>query len=247
MRYIQYFIILIITAVILSLNITPVFANSNYATYPNGSNQYSAPYPELLAKWWVWWNAIPNDEHPGMDESTKYYVDAVKCSKLQNGSVWFLPDILPGLSKSITVKCEIPKNVDIMIPISMTECNNGREGRIEGRDLSDQELKDCAFNIETKLTDIKLSVNETTLDVSMLGNPIKTDFFNVTYPQNPLEIWGAGYIKPGVYKAIAEGYFIILHGLSPGNYKIGFQVTDKLTLQVNPDPPREAIYEISIR
>ncbi|GEM_PF-2999411 len=83
-----------------------------------------------------------------------------------------------------------------------------------------------------------------------MGAPIDTDFFNVTYPSNPVDVFGPG-LKPGTYRAIAEGYVLFLHDLPMGKHIIHTKVVDVLKgkefeKQVG-EPPVEADYEISVQ
>jgi hypothetical protein len=77
----------------------------------------------------------------------------------------------------------------------------------------------------------------------------RTGFYNVTYPANPIDIWGP--IKPGTYRAIATGYFLFLHDLSPGKHNITLHVVDLLKGNEGPpprfDPPRDFSFDIFIK
>ena len=81
------------------------------------------------------------------------------------------------------------------------------------------------------------------------GSLVKTDFFNITIPENPIDIWGK--INPGIYKALATGYFVFLHKLSAGEHNIEMRVVDLLKGNEGPlpkfDPMREATFKILIQ
>ena len=173
----------------------------------------------------------------------KKYPDAERCSAMQEGDVWFLPNVIPGTGK-VNYQCNVPFGKIIMLPVSMTECDWGTEGV-----MKDQELKDCAFNINTPLNQIEVSIDGVKIDTSKLGAPIKSDFFNVTYPLNPLDVFGP--VKPASYKAIAEGYVLFLHDLPLGKHSINTKVVDVLKGKEfegqTGEPPIEANYEISVQ
>ena len=165
---------------------------------------------------------------------------------MQNGPVWFLPNIPPGAGK-VVYTCTIPHDKDIMLHLTSTECESGG---VEGI-MSDDELKQCAFNILTPIDNIEVILDGTKIDLKNLGQPIQTNFFNVTYPQNPTDMWGE--VKPGTYRAIAEGYFLFLHNLSLGKHNIETKVVDILTYKVDkltgkmiPEQPAEGLFEINI-
>jgi hypothetical protein len=77
---------------------------------------------ELVGKWWTWDMGIPNDVHP-----EKKYPDAQRCSEMQNGSVWFMPDISPGVG-TVNYSCNVPLGKDIILPLTTSECDRGTEG-----------------------------------------------------------------------------------------------------------------------
>ncbi|HXV87897.1 MAG TPA: hypothetical protein VD710_02265 [Nitrososphaeraceae archaeon] len=93
---------------------------------------------------------------------------------MQNDPVWFLPDILPGKGK-ISVTCDVPSGNAILLPLTTTMCDRGTEGPV-----SDTELTQCADNILTPTSNIQVTVDGKKVDIN--GSPVKTDFFNVTYP-----------------------------------------------------------------
>ena len=200
------------------------------------SSPYGTPYSEWVAKWWKWWVDIPIDKHPVKD-----YSDSKRCSVMQNGPVWFLPDIIPGEGK-INYNCNVPLGKAVMLPITTTFCDSGTSGP-----MTDTEIVECADNILTPLNNMKVTVDGK--NVNLDGSLIKTDFFNITIPEHPIDIWGA--INPGTYKALATGYFLFLHDLSPGQHNIELRVVDLLKGNEGPpprfDPLREASFKILVQ
>lgn len=210
-------------------------ASPNYFTLPNDSTPAGVTGKELVGKWWTWWMGIPNDTHP-----LKKYADAQRCSVMQNGPVWFLPDVLPGVG-TVNYICNVPLGKDIMLPLTTTICQTGVEGN-----LTDKELADCADNILTPVSNIEATVDGKKVEIN--GSLVKTDFFNVTFPENPIDIFGP--IKPGTSKAIATGYFLFLNDMTPGKHKIDLKVVDLLKGNEGPppryDPPREGLFDIFV-
>ena len=113
--------------------------------------------------------------------------------------------------------------------------------------MTDTEIVECADNILTPLTNMKVVVDGKNMDLE--GSLVKTDFFNFTIPENPIDIWGK--INPGTYKALATGYFVFLHDLSLGEHNIEMRVVDLLKGNEGPppkfDPMREASFKIFIQ
>ena len=228
-------IIALISVLILSYTIDTV-AGANYGVFTSESSPYETPYPEWIGKWWTWWLGIPNDLHP-----LNNYSDSKRCSVMQNGSAWFLPDILPGKGK-IEYTCNVPSSKAVLLPLTTTMCDRGTEGPV-----SDADLTQCADNILTPISNIDITVDGKKVDVSK--SFAKTNFFNVTYPQDPVAF--TGKIQPGTYRGTATGYFLFLHDLPKGEHNIGMKVVDLLKGNEGPppkfDPPREATFKINVQ
>ena len=215
---------------------TATTAGSTFKIFTIDSKPYDTSYSEWIAKWWTWWVGIPIDKHPVKD-----YHDPERCSAMQNGPVWFLPDIIPGEGK-VNYKCNIPIGKAVLLPITTTFCDSGTAGP-----MTDTEIVECADNILTPLNNMKVTIDAKKVDLE--GSLVKTDFFNFTIPENPIDIWGK--INPGTYKALATGYFVFLHDLSLGEHNIEMRVVDLLKGNEGPppkfDPMREASFEIVIQ
>ena len=215
---------------------TATTVGSTFKIFTIDSTPYGSSYSEWIAKWWTWWVGIPIDKHPVKD-----YHDPERCSAMQNGPVWFLPDIIPGEGK-INYKCNVPLDKAILLPITTTFCDSGTAGP-----MSDTEIVECADNILTPLNNMKVVVDGKNMDLE--GSLVKTDFFNITIPKNPIDIWGK--INPGTYKALATGYFVFLHDLSLGEHDIEMRVVDLLKGNEGPppkfDPMREANFKIFVQ
>lgn len=228
---INIFLVLIIT---FSWTVSNAAASSNYTVFTKDSTPYGSPYREWIGKWWTWWLSIPDDLHP-----TNNYSDPNRCTTMQNGPVWFLPDILPGLGE-VHVNCVVPSDKAILLPLSTTICEKG------GDPMSDTQLAECADNILTPVGNIMVAVDGKNIDVSRSFD--KSNFFNVTFPQDSVKFWGE--VQPGTYRGIATGYFLFLNDLAQGEHNIDLKVVDLLKGNEGPppkfDPPREATFKISI-
>jgi hypothetical protein len=233
---ILFIIILSWNGIITGTATTTEATRSTFDIFTIDSSPYGTPYSEWVAKWWTWWVGIPIDKHPVKD-----YYDSERCSVMQSGPVWFLPDIIPGEGK-INYNCNVPLGKAIMLPITTTFCDNSTEGP-----MTDIEIVECADNILTPLNNMKVTVAGKNVDLD--GSLVKTDFFNITIPENPIDIWGT--INPGTYKALATGYFVFLHDLSSGEHNIEMRVVDLLKGNEGPppkfDPMREASFKIFVQ
>lgn len=233
---IHYLVSLVALAIIASWTMALGSGSSNHVVFPDNSTLHGIPYKEWIVKWWQWWLGIPHGMHPG-----EVHPDAKRCSALQDGPVWFLPSASPD-GNVTKYQCDIPSGKDIMVYLSSSECEIGGMERL----LTDEEIKTCAFNIKTPLNNINAILDNTTIGINRLGDVIKTDFFNVTYPHDPLSIYGEG-IKPGTYRAVGSGYFIFLHDLPPGKHILKTVVNDILEGKMTPEPTATALIELNIK
>lgn len=92
----------------LGMNDVASAASPSYAVFTNDSTPYDSHWIE---KWWIWWVAIPNDKHPAKD-----YSNSERCSVMQDGPVWFLPDVLPAAG-ILNYHCKVQVGKAILLPI----------------------------------------------------------------------------------------------------------------------------------
>jgi hypothetical protein len=225
-------VVLMALLAILSSNGSIITASSNLGVYTNEDSPYGKPYREWIANWWEWWLGIPNSVH-----LTDNYSDSKRCSVMQNGSVWFLPDILVDVGK-INYTCNVPSGKAILLPLTTSICERGGEGP-----LTDSQLIECADNIVTPVENIDVRVDGNRVDISKSFD--KTNFFNVTFPQDPVRFWGD--IIPGSYRGTATGYFLFLHDLPLGEHNIELKVVDLLRGKPAPENLREGSFKLFVQ
>ena len=92
----------ILPVMILCLSGVAISARVDYDIFKNDSTPYGSPYSNWIEKWWIWWDGIPDYKHPAKD-----YSNSERCSVMQDGPVWFLPDVLPGTG-NLNYHCNIP-------------------------------------------------------------------------------------------------------------------------------------------
>jgi len=221
---------------LLNSNGSLVGASSSYGIFTKESSPYQTPYREWIGKWWTWWLGIPDSLHP-----TNNYSDTKRCSVMQDGPVWYIPDIIVDVG-TVTANCDVPFGKAILVPLSTTICETGGEPS-----MTDTELAQCADNILTPVSNIDVNVDGRKVDVSKSFD--KSGFFNFTFPQDPVRFWGD--TKPGPERGIATGYFLFLHDLPRGEHDIKFSVVDLLRGKEGPPPRyenvREGSFKISIQ
>jgi hypothetical protein len=195
--------------------------NSKYTIFPTNSTLNGVPYSELIKKWWIWNLGIPSELHPLRDPP-----DAKRCSAMQDGPIWFLPNALPpdgNPPDEYNYQCTIPSDKVIMIPISLSECDLGTAG-----EQSDEKLYDCPINIETPTSNVVIKIDGKEVDPSELKFIHTDGFFNVTYPTNSIPEFSDAEGNPikGTFKAAAYGYSLFIHDLPVGEHNINTNVVD---------------------
>ena len=106
----------------------------------------------------------------------------------------------------------------------------------------DASLSQCVTNVDN--TDV-LSVS---IDGKNVPTPdrMKTDFFNITvgedFTTGPL-----GGIKGGKSRALADGYFLFLSPLTPGQHNLVFNVQDRVTDISQPITTRQGNYTLFVK
>jgi hypothetical protein len=176
----------------------------NPGIFSKDASPYGIPYSDWIARWWQWSMSIPVSEHP-RDAYTQH-----KCTLNQEGPVWFLPDVLQGREERF---CNIPASKAILIPILTGQCDYGiKEVK------SDDDLRRCAMAgdehgvIEASIDGVKVK--------NLLQYRTQSGFFNITIPADNI------YQAPaGTFKSMADGYFVFLQPLSPGNHDVHLKVS----------------------
>ena len=206
--------------------VLPAYAQgNNSAVYSKDSTPFGVPYKDWITRWWQWDVGIPISQHP-RDNYT-----AEKCTVNQNGSVWYLPDILTGKEERT---CTVPEGKAILVPLLTGECDTS-----ESTSQSDAELQQCSTAGD------EYGAISATLDGQKIENldsyRTATDFFNISYVKDNIFD-----IPVGTYRGIADGFFVFLKPLSVGNHEL--QIKTSVT---NPTTPSynyasEGIYKLKI-
>jgi hypothetical protein len=198
---------------------------NNSAVYSKDSTPFGIPYKDWITRWWQWNVGIPSSQHP-RDNYT-----AEKCTVNQNGSVWFIPDILTGKEQRT---CTIPEGKAILVPLITGECDTS-----EAQSQSDAELRQCSME-GNEFGAISATLDGQNIE-KLESYRTATDFFNVTNVKD--NIFDA---PAGTYRGVADGFFVFLKPLSVGNHELHVK-----TSVTNPTTPSynfasEAIYDLKI-
>jgi hypothetical protein len=194
--------------VLLSLTLTSQFAwaqdpmsnMSKPAIFPPDSQPYGLTYGEWTAKWWQWAHSIPTENNPMLDETGE------DCAQAQNqtGPVWFLAGTGAGSAERT---CTIPAGKAILLPII-----NSVNVRTAGE--TNEELLAGVKELQNKVTTVEASFDGTPLQ-NLSNYRIQSPFFNETLPND--NVFG---VPEGTYLAVADGYWLFLEPLPPGQHEI---------------------------
>ena len=161
----------------------------------------SIPYGDWIAKWWQWNIGISPAEHP------RDHFTPQRCAINQNGSVWFLPDILKGTEERT---CTIPHEKSILVPLLTGFCD---DDNTDPSLKTDEGLRNCAMQGN------EYGVLSASLDGSKLQDlnqyRTQTGVFNLTLPKDNF-----CNCVPGTFKTMADGFFVFLKPLPVGNHDL---------------------------
>jgi len=168
---------------------------------------YKLTYGEWTTRWWKWVMSIDTEHNPLLDGS-----GALAGSK-QDSPVWFLAGTL-GENKCPERWCTIPREKAILFPVINYEANSG-----EGQEFSREQY--LVQHVSEDQDDIV--VKEATVDgQKVYAFRIKSEpavFDCELVPQNILGL------PPQKVRISADGYWVFLRPLKPGNHEIYFHGT----------------------
>jgi hypothetical protein len=203
-------IFLTMIGILCSLVFLPILTNfaysqgSNQTVYSTDSKPFGVSYQEWVARWWNWTQGIAADVHPRDDPNRSCNVD-------QNGPVWFLPDPLNIESGSRI--CEVPVGKAIFVPVI-----TGTISTLEKPGYTDAQLIKEALECDNYSNNRRAEVDG--VSVNGLNDP-------VSYRTNSSHIFTVKIVNDNIYNikggtgnAFADGWFLFLKLLAPGEHKI---------------------------
>ena len=192
--------------------------------------ELSTPNKNLQVQWWKWILGIPADESPATDDTGEF------CDQDQKGPIWYLAGIagssegLPG--GSATRNCNVPEGKDILIPIFNTVCAEITDaglikdllGLQPDDEIPPSQLKEgltrCTdfFLNSDHLIEKRFSIDGQTLEGDDLDDfRVLSPQFQVVYPDGNVFEQAPTNVKQ---KAVAEGIWVLVKDLEPGEYVI---------------------------
>jgi hypothetical protein len=181
-------------------------ADKTRVSYPSGSRPFGLTYGHWTVMWWRWALSIPKSVNPVMDE-TGGHASVGQPEKL----VWFLSGKF-GTEGTVFPKrfCKIPYGRSILFPVINYEANP-----LEYPELAtEHQLLENVRKIEDTITRKQCFVDGTRIEAQRVQSDPK--IFELDLAENgPLGVAGHTF-------AAADGYWIFLKPLKPGNHYISF-------------------------
>jgi hypothetical protein len=164
---------------------------------------YGQSYVKWTEKWWQWVFSIPKEENPIIDMTGE------KCSKGQEGPVWYLAGTTRNRSNAKRI-CIIPRAKSILFPVIVSQFSHSERPALTKRELVKYTSKDIEQTnfLEVIIDDIHLS--------HLSKFRIQSSFTLDIIEDN---IWD---LKPGPTWAASDGFWVFLKPLNKGKHSIGF-------------------------
>jgi hypothetical protein len=193
--------------VVIISSINKAYSDSlNPGIYSSNSSPFNLPYKEWVAKWWNHNVKFGAEEHP----RDNFSPERCNLDQKQSDPVYYLPDNLSGEEERA---CTVPAGKAILAPQITGSCWD---------DNTDPRLKTEAGLRECSKEGQELGTVTATLDGRELQGleqyRVTSDVFNMTIPEN-----NAFQSPSGTFPAMADGFFVFLEPLTPGEHTLELQ------------------------
>ena len=214
--------LVVVGALVALIGATVAFAgNPNPGVLPPNSHPFGKTYEEWNAKWWQWFFSVPASKNPGLATNS-----AVDCSVGQSGKVWFLAGhFLEG--GKFTRNCTIPVGKALFVPL----INSWVDNVCATSPLTEDQLHAAAANLVTPPANLHASIDGNSL-TNLESYRAISPVFSYTLPPPPDNVikaafnvsipYDCGTTSPTVTGAVADGFYLMLHPLTPGSHSINF-------------------------
>jgi hypothetical protein len=181
-------------------------SNTLAGVFPPTSHPFGLTYGQWSTKWWQWIVSIPSSNSPITDTTGQ------NCAVGQQGIVWFLAGTTGNpINNPVMRTCTIPSGQAILFPIINGECSTA-----EGNGNTEADLRACASSQMDAVTTLQASVDGVVLTDLQTFRAQSPLYQFTAIDGNPFGI------PAGTTDSVADGFWIMLHPLSPGVHTISF-------------------------
>ncbi|HEY5140186.1 MAG TPA: hypothetical protein VIJ25_12855, partial [Methylococcales bacterium] len=194
--------------------------DNNHGPYvlPLGSKPFGQSYAEWAADFVRWAYSIPYDQNPAFNSALS------NCTTPQHGKVWFIA------TGAASASCEIPKQKAIFVQlgsyVDTYPCPDPAFKPSPGQTLEEFLITDAKYYVDTLYpTYVGQLYHELAIDGKLvvdngLEQRLNTKLFRLT---GDLSIQAVDSCVTGTKQwAVADGYWALVDGLTPGIHKIEF-------------------------
>lgn len=169
-------------------------------------------YDNLANAFWQWALGIPTGRNPLIDP------DGRDCAVGQEGPVWFLAG---SFGDSVTRACTVPAGRLIFLPVYIWVFGAGAfdcDPSIPGVPCNVEELKATAAENVDKVETMNVTIDGVAVTPfrGASANP-----FAIFYPENSV----TGLPRGGYYPNVADGYWVLINPLPPGEHVVNVSVS----------------------
>lgn len=181
--------------------------NVDSSSNDDGVPRIIAPNGTLTAQWWQWAISIPIATNPAADTTGEF------CDEGQSGPVWHVAGSFGG---PVERSCNIPVGKSILVPIINGECSEAEYPE----QSTEEQLRGCALATNEGVSELMFSINGLTVEETVLreSHRIQSPLFIMTFPED--NIFG---LPPVTTRAVSDGYWVLVEGLTAGNYDMHFR------------------------
>ena len=181
---------------------------------PEGTH-YGMTYGEWSAAWWVWAFSLPVPDSPFFDDGV-----CTNGANGQSGPVWFLCGVF-NESGTTTRECTVPAGKALFFPIINVECSD-----VECLPwlcctwcgMTEPEQRACAVAQNEPASDLECEIDDVVVR-NFARYRVESPQFSVTLPENNL----FGVEEGAVLTGVADGYYVMVAPLPPGQHTIRFR------------------------
>lgn len=205
----RFVAVAVLVSVLLVPAMTALAKSPNPTVLPPNSHPYGMTYSEWGARWWQW---LLGQGTVDLNSDTTGEL----CGIGQAGQVWFLAGAWGG---SFTRECTVPKGKAIFFPVANWVYITFPWDPNDTVELAHATVKagmDTAMDISAEIDGVALEELES---YRVQSPEDQTKLFDLTLSEENL--FG---LPPMVYPTAADGIYLMLTPLSPGDHTINFHV-----------------------